>query len=292
MKLFDRMEFLLSEAWTALRRNTWMTFAAISTSAVALFLLGGIGLAYLGISRYAASLPGKFEMRVAIRDGVTPLQLTEVERKLKAVDGVSTVRLIPKQQAWKQQQVELPDVTKGLDNPLPDSFAITLTNLDKSSEVAERITTIASVVPEGVSYLAEEQRMLSQALRLLQSLGIGLGGLMLLTSGVLIYNAIRLTILARRREIRIMRLVGATWSTIVTPLLIEGVVQGAIGGVIAALLLYSSHAGIQRLIEDVSVFGRLNAFPLAQTLLGLGVAGAVYGMFCSAVAVREPRKMP
>ena len=112
---------------------------------------------------------------------------------------------------------------------------------------------------------------------------------MLVTSGILIYNAIRMTVLARRREIRIMQLVGATRFMVWAPMLMEGIVQGAIGGLLAALVLWFAHGVVQvTVVRSLYAFSKLGQFPVGQAIFFLGVAGAVYGLVCSMVAVREP----
>jgi cell division transport system permease protein len=140
-----------------------------------------------------------------------------------------------------------------------------------------------------VKFAAEEQSFIADALKTVRWLGLTLGGLMLLTSGILIYNAIRMTVMARRREIRIMQLVGATRFMVWAPMLMEGVVQGAVGGTLAALVLWSAHNIVQQtVVRNLSAFTRMPPFPVAQAFVLLGVAGAVYGFVCSIVAVREP----
>jgi len=289
--MLDRLEFVFSEAWTALRRNTWMTFAAVTTAAVALFLLGGLGYAYVSVSTYMRSLPSRFEIRVFLRNGIAREQVSEAAREIRQISGVRKLVWIPKEQAWAKFRSEYPDLTQGEDNPLPDSFRVSLVRIDDAPQVAAQIRSLAAVDPQGVKYLDDLQQMLSDALVLLRAVGFGVGGLLLLTSGVLIFNTIRLTIVSRRREIRIMQLVGATRATVASPLLIEGIIQGTLGGLVASFLLWSCNAGIQRLLASLSAIGNLPSFPLAAASMILMAIGALYGFVCSLIAVREsPRR--
>jgi cell division transport system permease protein len=285
-RMLDRIEFLLSEAFVSLRRNTWMTFSAISTAAVALFLIGGFGYVYWRIQTYALSLPTKFEMHVFLKESATRADVSEVAAKIRAMPEVEKAVWVPKEEAWKQRKRDMPEVTQGLDNPLPDEFRIRLKSLETAPAVAAKIALLPAVDPNGVTYLGDEQKMLSQALALLRWIGIGVGGLLLVTSGVLIYNSIRLTIVARWREMRIMQLIGASWSTIATPLLIEGMVQGAIGGLIAAALMLGAHTGAQRMVQSISATMDLGTFPMAVAAVVLVSVGMVYGAICSALALR------
>lgn len=288
--MLDRIEFILSEAFVALRRNSWMTFSAVTTSAVALYLLGGLALTYISLTTYAAALPGRLGMDVLLRDGTTKESISEVAGRIRALPGVDAAVWVSKEEFWRQQRAKLPkEVTEGVDNPLPDKFRVTLTDVSVADRVAEAIRAIPAVAADGVVYLAQEQRIIGDALRLLRMLGLLVGGLMLVTSGVLIYNAIRLTVRTRSREIRIMAMVGASRGTIVTPLLIEGVLQGALGGTLAGMLLWSSHAALARLLEGLVVMGSLGDFPVAPTTLALASVGAAYGLLCSFFATFEAK---
>lgn len=287
--MLDRLEFLVSEAFTALRRNTWMSFAAITTSCMALFLLGGMAFAYRGIAGYAETLPSKLEVRVFLVDKRTDFETKQAMEQIGKLKGVRKVALVTKAEAWAKLQREMPDITKGISNPLPDAFNVSLSDVDEANKVAASIRKMPIVEKDGVKYEGETQALLSQTLTLLRWVGSALGGLMLLTSAVLIYNAIRMTIVARRREIRIMSLVGATRSTIVIPLLIEGIIQGAIGGLIASFLIVAGHQLLIRLMANFAGFIRVGPLPLVLVFGSLVALGALYGLICSMFAVRDPR---
>lgn len=289
--MLDRIEFLLGEAFTALRRNTWMTFAAISTVAVALFLIGGLGSAYIGINRYAQTLSGRFVMRVFVKDGLTQPQITQLANRIRTQPSVRSVNWVSRERAWQSFRRDFPQVVEGLENPLPNSFEIRLVEAKNAPALAATIQRWEEVEPNGVRYLSDAQQLITESLGLLRWLGIALGGLLLLTGGVLIYNAIRLTIVARRREIRIMRLVGATSFTVSAPLLVEGVVQGAVGGLLASVMLWSAHLGLARMLSEVSAIASLGPFEAQLWVPWLMGVGAAYGFLCSLIAVRDPRRI-
>ncbi|MBL8060325.1 MAG: ABC transporter permease [Chthonomonas sp.] len=287
--MLDRVEFMFSEALTALRRNTWMSFAAITTSCMALFLLGGMAFAYRGIAGYAETLPSKLEVRVFLKEQKTGFETKSAIEQIGKLKGVGSVTMVTKAEAWAKMQREMPDITKGITNPLPDALNITLKDVDSANNVAAAIRKMPIVERDGVKYEGETQALLSQTLTLLRWVGSALGGLMLLTGAVLIYNAIRMTIVARRREIRIMSLVGATRLTIVVPLLIEGIVQGAIGGLLAAILIVIGHQMMMKMLVNFASFIRVGALPIGMVFGSLVALGAVYGLICSLFAVRDPR---
>jgi cell division transport system permease protein len=139
---------------------------------------------------------------------------------------------------------------------------------------------------DGVQYLKDEQEMVDQGIRILRWLGTGVGGLLLFTAGILIYNAIRLAVLARRREIRIMRLVGASPATVFLPFLIEGALQGIVGGLVAGGLLFLANARFGDFLVSLNSKGEIPVFPIGPALLILAAAGAIYGTFCSTLSLR------
>ncbi len=290
--MLDRLEFLVSEALVSFRRNGWMTVAAVGTAAVALFLIGGLGHAYVGLRGYADSLANRFTMRAFLRDGAKYEDIHATAQQMRAIPGVADVVWVPKDKAWEKWRREYPEYTAGLENPFPDALRFRVADLDRAREVVARVEALPKVdSQEGVAFLDDERRFLAEGLRFVRWLGFALGGLGLLTAGILIYNAIRLTVLARRREIRVMQLVGASHSTVQVPFLIEGALQGTLGGALAAALLYSAHLGLARITTDYSALGQLGPFPIWTALPALAAAGAVFGAACSALAVRSPMSL-
>ncbi len=290
--MLDRLSFLFSEALTAMRRNYTMTFAAIITAAVSLFLIGGLGYVYLRTTEFAKSLTGRFEMRVILKDGTKPEEISATAGTIRFIEGVKQVFWIPKEKAWQRDKVKYPDLTEGVENPYPDSFKVTLSDVQHGELIASKIHSLPAVAAgdEGVQYLKDVQRFVDDGLHTLRWVGGAVGGLLFLAAGLLIYNAIRLTVLARRLEIRVMQLVGASRLTIRIPFLIEGTVQGSMGGLLAAaLLLLANHAFATFLISR-SAFASVPPFPFWPLTAILCMSGAGYGFLCSHIAVYVPLK--
>jgi cell division transport system permease protein len=288
--VFDRISFVIGEAMAALRRNGFMTFAAVSTVAVSLFLLGGLGYSYMRAVDYARSIPGKFDMRVYLVPGATSDAIRETAAKIRQIPGVASTFLIPKDKAWEKEMHDDPANTRGLENPYPDGFKVTIKTLKDGDTVAEHLRAIPTIDPDpGVVYLKEEQHLIDDGLQVMRWLGLVIAGLLFFTAGVLIFNAIKLTITHRRREIRIMQLVGASNFTVRVPFLIEGVVQGVLGGAFASLMLFGAQNVFQNFLLTLSTRTQLSAFPATQAALILGGAGGAYGLICSALAVASTR---
>ena len=292
--MIDRIEFLISEAFIALRRNLLMTFAAVSTSAISLFLIGGLGYAYLQIVSYADTMPSKFDMRVYMKMDASKQEVSEMATSLRAIPGVKGVFWIPKDKAWALDKVRYGNIAKGIENPYPDAFKVTIKDLSRGDEIASEIRKLPNINKEfDVVYLKDLEQFVSELLRVVRWLGSVVGGLLFFTAGLLIYNAIRLTVLSRRLEIRIMQLNGASQFTIRVPFLLEGIIQGTTGGAIATgflLIAYKLFGGflVSNLKSDLANLQTVPAFPTTNMFVILCGIGALYGLLCSSMAVRTP----
>ncbi len=290
--MFNRIEFVISEALTALSRNRLMTLAAVTTVAVSLFLFGGMGYAYFRISSFAKTIPGKFRMIVYLKDEATRTDVKQVAAQIRGIPGVSSVSWIPKEKAWERWKLEHPtSLTEGVENPLPEGFRVIIGDLKQSDTVAETIQKNPMVATEnGVKYMRDEQNFVETLLAIFRWVGLIVGGILFLTAGILIYNAIRLTVLSRRLEIRIMQLVGASRLTVYVPFLIEGMLQGVIGAIVASGLVVGAYFGVTWGLQQLSAAYTPAEFPYVAVLTILTCAGALYGIFCSMLAIRAPLK--
>ncbi|MDI9634716.1 permease-like cell division protein FtsX [Kamptonema cortianum] len=288
--MLDKVEFVLSEAFVSLKRNTWMTFATVSTCAMALFIIGGLSFVYFGLAKWAGELEDKFQISVFAADGATPDEIKTLGDQIAKINGVKNVDFRSKKQVWEEFSAKNPGIVTGLeiDNPLPDTYIVSFDSLSKADSIVSAIRKLKNIAPkDGVQYLSEEQKLLEQTMSVIRWLGLVLGGVMLATGGILIYNTIRLTMISRRREIRIMELVGATRRMVWTPLLIEGLVQGVIGALIAFGVLWIAYAVVMKLISFAITQAPGQAFPAVSTLIFLCLAGAAYGLGCSYWAIRD-----
>jgi cell division transport system permease protein len=287
--MFDRITFILGEWLVSIRRNLGMVLLGIITVSVCIFISGGLTLAYLGILKYGQNLTDKFEMRVFLKDQTSVQQISTLAQKIRTMDGVATVNWIPRDKAWAKFKAENPEKTKDLDNILPDAYKVVLKDLSKSDALAAAIQSLPEVEPDGVKYLQNTQKQVEESLRFLKWIGLVAGGLLALVSGVLIYTVVRLTAMSRRLELRIMSLVGATYTTIYTPLLLEGVFQGLLGGLLASLLLRLSYGQLQTAVQGYQALTGLPPFPNNQVFLVCSCAGAAYGLLCSIMALMNLR---
>lgn len=286
----SHIEFLIEEAVVNLRRNGLMTLAAIGTVALALSVFGGFGLIVWRLERLASSLPPKFAIDVFLKDHVSRQQAQQLQKQLEQHPDIAQVTFRPKEKAWPEFQKELQqEITAALPyNPLPDSFVVQVKEASRTGQISQWLKTLPEV--EAVRDAAEEVEIILSVATVVRWIGIGGTLLLLLATGVIIYNAIRLTVFARRREIRIMQLIGATASTIRIPFVLEGVVQGVLGAWIACGLILGvsklvSHFVMRKLVFIDSLGG--SPLPVWVVAVGLTLLGAGIGGLVSTLSVRK-----
>jgi cell division transport system permease protein len=294
--VFDRVAFVIGEAFQNLRRHGFMTFSAIAVVAISLTIIGGLGFVYASALDFAQTVPGRFNMYVLLKDGTSQSQISQTAGVIRAIPGVGTVNWIPRDKEWARQRQKNPELTEGIENPLPDAYKVTLKDLGKTEQVADAIRQLPAVDTDGVQYASAEQQVVQRWLRFLQWVG-SIGVLLFIIAGILIYNTIRLAAIARRTEVRIMRLVGASRATVAIPFLLEGLLEGAVGGVLSAFFVWggwrilTDEFSRMAPVTELQTFATTQvaapaAFPLMIAFVGLTALGAAYGLLCSAIALR------
>ena len=277
----DWLEFVIGEAFLALRRNTLFTIAAITTVAMALFLIGGFAYTYYQADRYIHALPTQLEVRVFLKDGMLPDVVSQLGETIQGLPGEATSTFVSKDQAWEKMRADHPDYPSDLENPLPDAYTVTFKTVEAANAGAEKLGEDSAV--DKVVYLKELAAELQRGLSVLRYVGY-CGLVLLIVGGIIIFNAIELTVVARRREVRIMQLVGASLATVRIPFVLEGTIHGLLGGVLAAGFLASANAVVS---EAVRGLGRsIPPYPWAPVSLLIVTAGAAIGFICSTIATR------
>jgi cell division transport system permease protein len=239
-------------------------------------------------SRVIDSIRSKMELEAFLQEPVSDQQIAGLRRQILAMDGVDSVRLITKDEAariFKEDFGE--DVKSVLDfNPLPPSLKIFLKPNGRRPEKAEEISRAVRALKgvEEVSYRRDVMQFIEKQADVLYLAGLSIGGLIGVSAIFLIANTIRLTIYAKRRSIQTMKLVGASRGFVRAPFLLEGLVQGFVGGLIAAVAMYylfdyASRLGSAELAEFIRVDTVVYAWVVG--------AGAFLGLFGSVISVRR-----
>jgi cell division transport system permease protein len=236
-----RFGYFFRETLTAVRRNALVTFAAISTVFISLFLLGGSLLVERQVRLMAGEWASKVEVSVFIRDSSSGDQIATLGRKISEMPEVQEVFFESREEAYERFKTLFADSTALIENvdadAMPQSYRVKLKDPEKFAVIRARLAGDPTV-----EEVRDEQRLLKNLFAVTRVLRTGVQAvaiIMLVAAAGLIGNTVRMAVFARRKEIAIMKLVGATNWFIRIPFLIEGVVEGLLGAVMAVLGIFA-----------------------------------------------------
>lgn len=285
--------FLLHEAFLNIRRNGLMSLAALGTVTVALTVLGASLWTAFRISEYAQFQPQKFDrIDLFLMVDTSREQVKALKEKIETQTGVERVRLITKEQAWSDIQSSEPSLTDAMEeNPLPDKLEVAVRDVSQIDRIARQFRNKAEYQDvDKVLDAGEEVRTMLGLARVVKVVGgcasIGL----FIATLFIVHNTIRLTVFARRREIRTMQLVGATPGFIRLPLLLEGLFHGIVGAVIASGLILLCGREVSRFITNLRspLVGDIPSLLSPWHIFGgLTAIGAFVGFIGSYLAIRR-----
>jgi cell division transport system permease protein len=241
VRFFAKIDYLLRETFLGLKRGGWMNWAAISTVAVLLFLFGASLQISWQLENVLGQLGSQLEISVYLDENT---QGESMQSRLLLVDGVASAKLIPKEEAWQNLMKDLGkndlnQATKQLGgNPLVDEFKVRTVSSDRVPDVAKRISGLKGV--NEVWYTNEVVERIGQLRQALSNSSVAIVAIFTVIAIAVITTTIRLIVLARRREIEVMQLVGATAIWIYFPFVLQGVVFGLAGAGTAYLMLLLS----------------------------------------------------
>lgn len=289
---FSTSEYFIKEVYLSFKRNTWMTLASILTVVLSLFILGFFSIAVLNLNKLANTLESQVQVSVYLKYDINKEDLDETKRVLENIEGTQSVKYITRDEAMKNFKDRLGDQQFLLDaldntNPLPDSFSVVVTTPEQVKEVADVAQTLFTV--ESVSYSQDIINHIFNLTHLIRIVGVALIILLLAAAIFIISNTIRLTVFARRKEIAIMKYVGATDWFIRWPFLLEGIALGFIGGSIAAFLLIMIYAQISQEIYDaMAFFPLIPQYPFINYIvLAVLISGIVIGAVGSLISLKR-----
>ena len=245
----SRLVFFLQEALRALRRNGAPTLAAVVTTVVTVILLGVLIPIFQTTQAKSEEVRSELNIQVGLFDDATQGEIASLESKVRAIPHVSEVTFISKAEALATLRSELKDksIVEQLNtNPLPASFEVKADDAANLDGIREAILPTgangkAQPISPIISNIFDRQEASQQIEQVTSALKIVLTvmtALLIAASLMLVGNTIRLSIYTRRREVEVMRLVGATRWFIRWPFMIEGVVVGFVGGLVAILILW------------------------------------------------------
>lgn len=274
--------YSIREGFAGLRRARMASLLTISTVAITLILFGFFSILTVNIQTLVNQFKGKMTLEVFVDNSLTPQQLQTLQNEISRTDGVESVTYISKEDALNLFAEEFGEDPIDLlgDNPLPQSFQVNLVAEQRASKNAGEISDKLGKL-QGVDEVIFHGRLFSivdRYSRIILIVDVVLLCAVFLSAVLLIANTLRLTILSQRRILEIMELVGATDGFIRRPYLIQGLVQGGVGGGVAALVVWGCvHVLSLRIPNVLEVPILLFFMPL---ILGsiLGIIGSYFGM--------------
>lgn len=283
-----KVGYFVREAGTNLRRNKLMTMAAILTAAVSLLLLGGVLTLRAFVGSITGQIEEQIEVSVYLTDNITEAQQRDVQSTIEGLDVVKGVDYITKAEAFeefKRLYQDQPALYENIDEDvLPASFRVELSD-------PERVDVISSALEKNpaVEQVVDQRETVQRLVRftgLLQTFSVVMVLVLLGAAVLLISNTTQLAIYARRREIEIQKLVGATNWFVRLPFMLEGIAAGVAGAVIAVLLLVAGKALAKSQVPAFIPTTALNGVAFGHTVW-LVILGITVGALGSAVAVRR-----
>ena len=286
------VEYFVTESINSIRRNGLMSVAALMTVALSLLILGIFTIAVMNLNHMASVLESQIQVTVYLQDSLNDVETREIGTRITKLPGVTRVNFVGKEEAmgrFKQrlgaQQGLLAEL--GEANPLPNSFEVKVDRPERVKPVALAIAQLKGI--EAARYGQEVVEQLFSLTRMVRIFGVVLIVFLGLAALFIIVNTIRLTVFARRREIGIMKYVGATDWFIRWPFIIEGVLLGTLGAFISSVLLtqfYSMMTG--QVYESLAFLPLLPQYPfLGYVNLFLLVAGIGIGALGSIISVKK-----
>ena len=283
------VDYVVRETVTNLRRNLLMTTAAVLTVAVSLFLVGGSLLLQQAVNKATVQWRGGVELNIFLNPDIAQTQRDGLQAELAAIPEVKKVSYVDQEAAYdefKQMFANSPDMVESVTaKDLPPSFRVVPREPELVESIGERFQK-----REGVKEVVYAKETVDTLLKVTYYMKWGIrtiAGVLLLSALLLILNTIRMAIFARRREVAVMKLVGATNWFIRIPFMLEGMFQGIVGAGFAILFMWFSRTVIERIIEENSFLG--DFVVTGGDVLGTGlfilVVGALVGAVGSAIAV-------
>lgn len=284
--------YIVRETGFSMRRNPWLSIASVLTVMVSLVILGFSVFFLVNTSNAAHSFESQLQISVYMQENVTSDQVQGLQNQIQGMSGVATVTLVTKQQALDEFGKSMSSQSNVLSdlqgtNPFPDKFEVEVKNPQNVATVADAIKALPGI--ENVNYGQDYVNKLLSFTRWLRWIGFGVVAAFAVASIVLISINVKMTVFAKRREIQIMSLVGASNSFIRWPFLLEGLILGLLGGALAALIVGFGYDWLTSYIQSTLSFLPVvrSAILFQQVTGGLLLVGIAMGVIGSGVSLQK-----
>lgn len=290
---FDSIKYFVKDAFKSIKRNKTLSIASAATVAATLFILGVVSLTLVNVNKAVNQLGSKVEARVYLKDDIKNEDKDKLKKTIEEVDGVLEVKLETKEQALEKMKEQLQDDSGALvagfnkKNPFPSSYIVRVDNPKAVDDVLAKIKDAP-----GIEKIKDARQLIDQVTKLTDSATM-IGGItalvFVLVSLFLIGNTIKITVFSRKREIGIMKYVGATDWFIRWPFIIEGILLGILGALISVIILYGLYGFAQTKAADMLLGFNLvsRSYILKVTIWEFLLGGMVIGSLASIISMRK-----
>ena len=280
---FSTLRFLVKEGFRSLRQNFFMSAASVLVLVSCLLITGFAYLVYENVEHTFDWAEQQNVITAYAKEDATDEDIANIKRVLKRNDNVAQIEFVSKEELLERYRDEFDDLAA--DNPLPDAFVISFVNLEFFDETIAEIKAIDGIIQ--VDYNQALSSSLLKVRNIVLMICFWVIILLLVVSLFIIANTIKLTVYSRRREIAIMRSVGATPSFVRFPFVVEGVLLGLIAGAIAYGLVFGGYTIAQRNFT-FGMFGLMSFSAVwLKLLVGFVVGGTLTGVLGSTISIRR-----
>jgi cell division transport system permease protein len=287
--IFENMGFYFREALLSFRRSALMSMATILSISTILIIVGVFLLISINSSLFLKNLESQLEIVVYLEDNISKAELNNLKSNITSIGGIKEVKFVSKEEAYQRLSKDLgeqKDILSTIEvNPLPASFEIQVKDPKVIEQIANQIDKFKKV--EEVEYGRETAEKLLNFTYIFRRAGMLLLALLIFASILIISNIIKITVYARRNEIEIMSLAGATSWFIKWPFIIEGFLQGFISAIFSMIILYNFYFfAINKVHQAIPflplVVDNIDLLPvgIAIVLLGslVGILGSMFSV--------------
>lgn len=295
MPVVRALGYFFTEALTSLWRSRLVNAVSVGTIAVSLFVLGAFLTVAGSLGEVVDRWTEKIQIIMYLEDGIEARVLDSLENRLREDPAVDTVEHVTREEALARFRALFRDMSSLPEdlgeNPFPASVEVNLDPGHQSAAEVERLAREFATAPgvQEIQYDLLWIERLATGVRLLRGIGLFLGGILVLAGIFTISNVIRLTVYAREDELDIMRLVGATRAYVKGPFVVEGMIQGGLGGVVAVVLLWAALNWLSRDLSSSELVGQAAFAVPGAIALSLVTGGMVVGIVGSLVSLRRVR---
>ncbi len=285
------VKFLFEEAFISLRQNVLMATIAIMTISISLIILAVFLLLFFDINSAIGGVSRNLTIVTYLDKEITSSGISKVEEQFALITGIKNVEFVSKEDAWKKMkdkfkyQEDIVNLVQG--NPLPDSFVLTLESPDKIEDVAKELKLVEGV--SDVRFGKEVVSKLRMFVQVFNYVGLSVVGFLLLATLLIIINTINLTILAKKFEVEIMKLVGATNNFVKWCFRIEGLVMGFLGAIVAIVIVDGIFSFVTYKIHMVFPF--ISVFTQGLSIITLNIfllcLGLIIGLIGSSISIKS-----